>query len=238
MERNQIVGYGNSTIPMGRANSSGDAKAPGQRMISSGAVDLFGEPAAMISGETIGQLMQMQSGFKELKALRDRERASSHKLVEVLRSAMFELDVSIPLSNGALSSAFADIREGWLSPDSTVVVTDSSGNRKSIPLQDLPPHTIASILQECAIKMNEVLSQKLDRVGRSIDLLENAVQELSRTVKPTDRGVSSAVEPRSHAQPPELPNEREEVPQPSDTKTESNATGEEVKRFTFTGIFK
>jgi hypothetical protein len=222
---------------MGRTSSTLDVRAPGQRTSSDKAVGVVGEPAAMISGGTIGQLMQMQTGFKELIELRDRERALSQKLVEVLRNAMLELDIAIPLSSRALSTTFAGVQEGWLSSDSTVVVTDSSGSKKSIPLQDLPPHTISSILQECAIKMNEVLSRKLDRVGRSIDLLEKAVQELSRTTKPTDKGVSSAAEPRGQAEPSELPNDKEESPQAVGIEMGGRSAGKESQRFSFTGVF-
>lgn len=222
---------------MVRTNSTVEARASGQRTSSDGAVNVVGEPAAMISGETIGQLIQMQSGFMELRELRDRERALSQKLVEVLRSAMLELDIAIPLSNGALSTTFANVHEGWLSPDSTVVVTDSAGSKKSIPLQDLPPHTIASILQECAIKMNEALSHKLDRVGRSIDLLEKAVQGLSKTTKLTDQGVSPAAEPRGQAKPSELPDDKGESPQAGGVEMGGKSAGEEIKRFSFTGSF-
>jgi hypothetical protein len=222
---------------MGRTNSTVDARAVGQRTNSDGAVDVVGEPAAMISGETIGQLIQMQSGFIELRELRERERASSQKLVEVLRNAMLELDIAIPLSSSALSTTFANVQEGWLSPDSTVVVSDSSGSKKSIPLQDLPPHTIASILQECAIKMNEVLSRKLDRVERSIDLLERAVQELGKTTKRADQGVSPATELLGQTKPSEFPNDKKESPQAGGIKTEGRSAEEEVKRFSFTGIF-
>ena len=150
---------------------------------------------------------------------------------------MLELDIAIPLSSDALSTTFADVQEGWLSPDSTVVVTDSSGGKKSIPLQDLPPHTIASILQECAIRMNEVLSHKLDRVGRSIDLLEKAVQELSKTTKRADKGVSPAAEQRRQAEPSEVPNDKEESPQAGGVEMGGRSAEEEVKRFSFTGSF-
>lgn len=223
---------------MVRSNSNGDAKAIVQRIGSNGTADVFGEPAAMISGETIGQLMQLQSGFLELRELRERERASSQKLVELLRNAMHELDITIPLSNGVLSSVFANVHEGWLSPDSTVVVSDSSGSKKSISLQELPPHTIAAILQESAIRMNEALSQKLDSVGRSIDLLEKAVHELGSTTKPAGRGVSPPAEPQVLVKPSELANVSEPTPKTGAIETKGKPSEEDVKRFSFTGIFK
>jgi hypothetical protein len=236
MEGKQI-GCGSLVRFMVRTNSTAEARAPGQRTSSDGAVGVVGDPVAMISGETIGQLMQMQSGFMELRELRERERALSQKLVEVLRSAMLELDIAIPLSISTLSTTFANVHEGWLSPDSTVVVTDSGGSKKSIPLQDLPPNTIASILQECAIRMNEVLSHKLDRVGRSIDLLEKAVQGLSMTTKRADQEVSTAAEPQRQAKPSEFPNEKGESPQAGGVETEGGSAKEEVKRFSFTGNY-
>ena len=150
---------------------------------------------------------------------------------------MLELDVAIPLSSGALSTAFANAQEGWLAPDTTVVITDASGSKKSIPLQDLPPQGVASILRECAIRMNEVLSHKLDRVGRSIDLLEKAVQELSKTTRPANQKVSTAPEPRGQAESTAFPIGKEESPQAGSTETGARSAEKEINRFSFTGTF-
>jgi hypothetical protein len=141
------------------------------------------ERTASISGETIGQLVRMRNEFADLKKLRERERASSQVLIGALKDALLELDATIPLSKESLMSSFTSVRESWLSPDSTVTVIDSTGTKTSVPLESLPSHTIILALQDCAVKMSELMAQKLDHVARNVDLLERAVFELQNDGK-------------------------------------------------------
>ena len=133
----------------------------------------------------------MRNEFADLKKLRERERASSQVLIGALKDSLIELDSTIPLSKESLSPSFTSVRESWLSPDFTVTVIDSTGTKTSVPLESLPSQAIILALQDAAVKMNELMSQKLDHVARNVDLLERAVWELQNDGKPYEQSPPS-----------------------------------------------
>ena len=171
---------------MSRSSSANNEVVPNQ---GAGASHPTGvdERTASISGETIGQLVRMRNEFADLKKLRERESASSQVLIGALKDALLELDATIPLSKESLFTTSTSVRESWLSPDSTVTVIDSTGTKTSVPLESLPTHAIILVLQECAVKMNELMAQKLDHVARNVDSLERAVLELQNAGKPYEQ---------------------------------------------------
>ncbi len=171
---------------MSKSSSANNEAAPNQGAGASQSTGID-ERTASISGETIGQLVRMKNEFADLKKLRERERASSQVLIGALKDALLELDSTIPLSKESLFPTFTNVRESWLSPDSTVTVIDSTGTKTSVPLESLPSNAIILALQECAVKMNELMAQKLDRVARNVDLLERAVWELQNAGKPYEQ---------------------------------------------------
>lgn len=177
---------------MSKSISANNETVPNQGAGASDAMRMK-ERTAAISGETIGQLVRMKNEFEDLKKLRERERASSQVLIGALKDALVELDAKIPLSKESLPPTFTDVREGWLAPDSVVTIIDSTGAENSIPLESLPSTAIIRALQDCAVKMNEMMAQKLDQVARNVDSLERAVWELQNAGKPNEETAPPAV---------------------------------------------
>jgi hypothetical protein len=181
----------------------------------------------------------MKNEYAELIRLRERERASSQVLIGALKDALLELDTMVPLSKDALSPTFTNVREGWLSPDSTVTIIDSSGAKTSYPLETLPSHTIASALQDCAVKLNELMSQKLDSMARSVDFLERAVWELKSDGKPSDHPAPPSAAPQEQPE-KEEPQKVEDKGGPSFSERlmrKKSGKGDS-DRFAYSGEFK
>ena len=197
------------------------------------------ERTASISGETIGQLVQMRNKFADLKKLRESERASSQVLIGALKDALIELDSTIPLSKESLFPSFTSVRESWLSPDSTVTVIDSAGTKTSVPLESLPSQAIILALQDCAVKMNELMAQKLDHVARNVDLLERAVWELQNVGKPQEQTPPPPVTLQEQVEKPE-PQKAEDRGFLSsiDRKLNKKLGKADGDRFAYSGEFK
>ena len=189
-----------------------------------------GQMGESISGETIGQLIQMQNQYKSLKGLREKERASSQILVGALKDALLEINMNVSLSRESLSDGSSNIREGWLLPDSTVKVVDSAGTETSVPLENLPSHIMVSVLQESAVKLNQLMSQKVDSVARSVDLLEQAVSELNNEEVLSDQGPPPATNTQELAEKVE-PQKAEERENGAGDKKTSKKPAKEVGRF-------
>lgn len=223
---------------MEKAQSTDEEAVPSQKMSPTTRAETVDEKPAVISGETIGQLIQMQNEYMELKGLQERERASSQILIEALKDSLLELDTTVPLSKESLSPAFPNVRESWLSPDSVVTVIDSSGTKTSIPLEDLPSNAIALALQDCAVKLNELMSQKLDREARNVDLLEKAVWEFKNAGKPSDQAAPASVTPQVQIRKVE-PRKVEEKKDPPASDSKLNKSGKgDGGRFEYSAEFK
>lgn len=157
----------------------------------------------------IDELRAIQSQYRELSDLHEKQKIYAEQLSEIVRALQREADATIPLRPNILSEQCS---AAYLVSDAVVVMFDIHREMTSKPLSKFPPSVVVSVIEECASELGRQLRKKRESENEKVETLEKVLREISKAQSPYRRQREEEAQPDMERVSP--PTERIEVPPP------------------------